>query len=156
MILAIVSDTHMNLYNVKKVLKDIEKADVLIHLGDNVEDAVYMSQYFRGRTIYVGGNCDYGIKAKSEVIEELGGIKFLIAHGHKYGVKGGLENLKSKALKEGIQVVLYGHTHISSLKFDGGIWFINPGSLSCGRDGAESYVLLSLENTRITPELIIV
>lgn len=155
MILAVVSDTHMNKTNIKKVLKGITKADVLIHLGDNVEDALYMSRHFKGRTIYVAGNCDYGVKVADDLVEELGGIKVFITHGHKYGVKSGVEILKNKAFLEGAQIAFYGHTHISSIKYEDEIWLINPGSASLGRDGAESYLLISVENTGITPELII-
>ncbi|MDP4090463.1 MAG: metallophosphoesterase family protein [Bacillota bacterium] len=156
MLIAVVSDTHRDTYAVSNVLKRIEKADILIHLGDNVRDAVEISQKFKGRTINVRGNCDYSPSVPADILEEIAGKKILITHGHNYDVKHGLSRLKQKAEFEGADIALYGHTHVSSIVYEGGIWYINPGSAWEGRDGAESMAMIEIIDGKINPWLVIV
>lgn len=156
MLIAVVSDTHRDSYSIGEVLKKIGKADLLIHLGDNVRDAVQMSSKFKGRTIYVKGNCDYAPSVPSELVEDIAGRRFFITHGHNYGVKQSLSLLCKKAKAEGAHVALYGHTHISSIVKEGGIYCINPGSASEGRDGCESIVMIEIKDDSIKPWLEVV
>lgn len=156
MLIAVVSDTHRDSYAVNKVLKKIGNADVLIHLGDNVRDAVDLSQKFKGRTIYVKGNCDFSPSMKAERVEEIAGKKIFITHGHNFGVKFGLSRLRERAEFEGAHIALYGHTHVSSIVYEGGIWFINPGSAWEGRDGSESIAMIEIKEGKINPWLVIV
>ncbi|NLZ47963.1 MAG: metallophosphoesterase [Clostridiales bacterium] len=156
MLIAVVSDTHRDTYTINEVLKKIDKADILIHLGDNVADAVEMSSKFKGRTIYVKGNCDYAPSVPSEIVEEIEGKKFFITHGHNYGVKQSLGQLKQKAELEGAHIVLYGHTHISSIVYEEGVCYLNPGSAWQGRDGCESIAMIELKDSNINPWLVIV
>ncbi len=156
MLIAVVSDTHRDTYAVKNVLKKIENADVLIHLGDNVADAVELSERFKGRTIYVKGNCDFSPSVQSVAVEVIEGKTLFITHGHNFNVKQGLSTLKRAAEAEKAHIALYGHTHISSIVFEGGIWYINPGSAWEGRDGAESIAMIELSEGKINPWLVIV
>lgn len=132
MLIAVVSDTHRDSYTIREVLKKIEQADVLIHLGDNVSDAVEMASKFKGRTIYVKGNCDFAPSVPSEIVEELGGKRFFITHGHNYGVKQSIGLLKQKAEHEGAHIALYGHTHISSVIYEGAYGVLIPVALGRG------------------------
>ena len=43
----------------KEVIKD---ADILIHLGDNIEDVEILEQDFEGKVYIVAGNCDYSVE----------------------------------------------------------------------------------------------
>lgn len=156
MLIAVVSDTHRDSYTIREVLKKIEQADVLIHLGDNVSDAVEMASKFKGRTIYVKGNCDFAPSVPSEIVEELGGKRFFITHGHNYGVKQSIGLLKQKAEHEGAHIALYGHTHISSVVYEGGLWCINPGSAWQGRDRSETIAMIEIKGGNINPWLVIV
>lgn len=156
MLIAVVSDTHRDSYTIKEVLKKIEKADLLIHLGDNVSDAVELSSKFKGRTIYVKGNCDYAPSVPSELVEEIEGKRFFITHGHNYGVKQSIGLLKQKAEQEGAHIALYGHTHISSVIYEGGIYFINPGSPYEPRDRSETIAMIEIKDGKINPWLVIV
>jgi putative phosphoesterase len=155
MLIAVVSDTHRDTYSINNVLKKIQKADILIHLGDNVKDATDLAQKFKGRTIYVKGNCDFVPSVESEVIEEIEGTRFLITHGHNFGVKQSLGRLKQRAQFEKVHVALYGHTHVSSVVFESGIWYVNPGSAWEGRDGSESIAMIEIAEGKINPWLVI-
>jgi putative phosphoesterase len=152
-LIAVVSDTHRDSYAIEKVLKKVGNADVLIHLGDNVEDAYEISKHFKGRTLFVRGNCDFGAAAKSEAVEILEGKTIFITHGHRYEVKYGLNSINFKAQEVGADIVLFGHTHRSLLEFEGGIWFINPGSASEARDKSESIAFIKIDERGISPSI---
>jgi putative phosphoesterase len=62
----------------------------------------------------VCGNCDFfGISdLPDRRVEEIGGYRFFLTHGHRYGVKYSLEAAMLAAADAGADVLLYGHTHI--------------------------------------------
>ena len=149
MVIAVVSDTHNYKEMVDNVIKSIEDVDMVIHLGDVVEDAKYIAQHFNGRTIYVRGNCDMSSSVPIERVEIIEGKKIFITHGHNYHVKEGLLRLKYKAEEIGADIVLYGHTHIASVEYHGGILFINPGSTSICRKGKNSIAILEINPNEV-------
>lgn len=53
-------------------------------------------------------------------------------------------------------VVIMGHTHLSFKKYFDGKWAINAGSVGRSREGNRlaSYVILTLDEDKITPEVI--
>jgi putative phosphoesterase len=104
------------------------------HLGDSARD---VSEFdFPGvEFISVLGNCDYMGGAPAERIYERGRARFFLTHGHKYGVKYGLDRLIGAAYKKKANICLFGHTHAPFLKEYEGIYFMNPGSLAFPRDG---------------------
>lgn len=156
MLVAVVSDTHGDSYAINSVLKSIAKADVLIHLGDNVRDAKEMASKFKGKTIYVRGNCDYSPTVKAELVENIGNKTFFITHGHNFAVKQTRLYLKERAKMEDANIALYGHTHIASIDYEEGIWYINPGSAGDARDGADSFAMIEITEGKINPWLVVV
>lgn len=154
MILAIVSDTHRYKFAISKVLQKIKHADILIHLGDNVEDLEAFADEFPGKIINVSGNCDFSPTVKSERIEIIEEQTIFITHGHKYDVKYGINNLKEKAINIGANIVLYGHTHVSKVDYDEGVWFINPGSPSLPRDGFASIAIIEINKGKVNPTIL--
>lgn len=131
--IAVVSDTHrMNRY-IDIAKKYIEDADVLIHLGDNVDDVEELSKGFKGTVYAVRGNCDYTDKYPSEQLIELEGKRIFITHGHLYGVKSTLNNIYYRAKELEANIVLFGHTHENLIIEEDSIKFMNPGSISLPR-----------------------
>jgi uncharacterized protein len=155
-LIAVVSDTHRDTYCINKILKKVEKADVLIHLGDNISDVEEIERNYKGKILAVRGNCDFGSMAKSELLEEIGGKKIFITHGHKYDVKYGLSKLLYRAEELGANIALYGHTHISSVEYERGVWLINPGSVGDARDGCESFALIEIGDRGIHTSIVTV
>lgn len=147
--IGVISDTHRYTGVIKKVIKVFENPDVIIHLGDNVQDVSAIEAIYKGKIINVKGNCDFMPDGPGEIFEEIGGKKFFITHGHKYDVKFGIEKLKYRASELGADVVLFGHTHISKIVFENGVWYINPGSPSLPRDGINSVAVIDIENDNI-------
>src|SRR5690606_26470360 len=82
----------------------------------------------------VRGNCDgYLATAPEEMMLTIEGTRLLLTHGHRHRVKQGLLALAYRAREAGVQVALYGHTHVPSVERVGDIVLINPGALMSGR-----------------------
>lgn len=140
----IFSDSHGNTNYMKKAIDGIRDISVIVHLGDCARDInEIMKEYPDYEYKTVTGNCDFSFVDDDEEIFELGGYKFLIVHGHKFGVKLGTEKLTEYAREKGIDAVLYGHTHISECYFDGDMLVMNPG---CGREYGASYGVIEIED----------
>lgn len=150
-IIGVVSDTHRNRYMIQTALENILNCDLVIHLGDNVQDVDEIAAKFKGKIINVKGNCDFSVSTASERIEIIEEKKFFITHGHTYNVKYNLNNLKVKAAEIEADVVLYGHTHVSEILFERGIWYINPGSAAFSRKGRNSIAFIDIVNGNINP-----
>ena len=154
MLIAVISDSHRDKEAMKSSIKKIKKADLLFHLGDNIDDVEFYRENFAGEIININGNCDFGCEELSEDIIEIQGVNFFITHGHKYGVKNDLMNLKYKAQEIGANVVLYGHTHIPCIDYEDKIWFINPGSISLSRTMNNTLGLINVNESKIVPSIV--
>ena len=149
--IGVISDTHRIANSIKQLEGEIKGLDVLIHLGDNVEDIPTIQKYYKGKIINVKGNCDFSTNVPNDRVEEICGKRIFITHGHRYSVKENLSKLRYKALETGAEIVLYGHTHIAQIDFEEGIWYINPGSASLPRDGATKFCYYKYHQECIEP-----
>jgi hypothetical protein len=154
--IGVMSDSHGNLKAVKQATAEMGQVDVIIHLGDYVEDALYLRTITNIPVHILKGNLDSFDKDGSITLETtLGGFKFFACHGHKYGVKNDLHRLYYAGLKKNAQVILYGHTHHAYIEEDGRILMMNPGSVGAPRMGdPESYGLITIENGEIDAKII--
>lgn len=124
----------------------------VIHLGDYYEDGTIMAEeYPHIRFHQVPGNCDrYRMMQPCPEIlcYPIGGVKLFMTHGHKHGVKSDICRLLADAGEQGVQAVLFGHTH-SPLCFqtEDGMWVMNPGT--CGSWGG-SVGLLEIADGKIS------
>ena len=107
----------------------VSTPDAVIFLGDILEDTLDIRSVFPGLPLYtVAGNCDYSYDDVKEI--RLGGKRFLLCHGHQFGVKMGLEKLYAEGVRRKVDVVLFGHTHTQFAETRDGILYLNPGSAS--------------------------
>ena len=95
MLVAVVSDTHRSDSCVKSIKTLIKDADILIHLGDNVEDAEELEREFKGEVYIVAGNCDFSRKYPKDRLIDIEGKKIFMTHGDLYAVKMGLNSIYS-------------------------------------------------------------
>lgn len=72
-----ISDTHGHNKEIIEALSSTDRPDLLIHLGDHVEDGEKISKIFELPIIIVKGNGDYGSSYKEDALVELAGKKFL-------------------------------------------------------------------------------
>lgn len=126
----VLSDSHRNSALIHEAIKAQPTAEVVIHLGDSeVDMSAIAAQYPEKMFVCVLGNCDWGVDLPTFSVKELNGVKLFCTHGHRYGVKSGLETAKAAAREAGAQVLLYGHTHQAVTDYDNGLYILNPGAL---------------------------
>ncbi len=160
----ILSDTHKNKDRLKRVLELHRDADGIIHLGDGYRD--FSGLDLGGIPLYrVRGNCDeedddFGTLSDEEFLD-IGGVRILMVHGHRHGVKFGLAKAASYAASNGADVFLYGHTHVPKEVYLGAgdragihllekpLWVFNPGSLGKPREGMPSFGLLTVRDGQV-------
>ena len=126
----VLSDSHGNLDNMVRAVEHFHP-DQVIHLGDGNRDfEALQKMYFHIPMYGVAGNCDRGVTAPEQYVDEIGGVKLFACHGHAYGVKTTLLHLYYAALELNATLALYGHTHAAKNETLRGMQFLNPGS--CG------------------------
>lgn len=157
MLVAIISDSHDNLDNLKKFLDWTlkNKVEKIICLGDvaRIESIKYLTHNFLGEIFLVKGNaCLYdekdlkkykNIKYYGEVGEiEIEGLKIGFVHEpekikHFNLLKVGLNKVdldkavldKSGLEKRSLDFIFYGHSHKPWLEKEGETFIANPGTL---------------------------
>lgn len=141
----VLSDTHGNFNKILKIFK-IENPDIIISAGDGVKDIEELSYIYENKIFYkVKGNCDFFERnCNEEEIFEIDNVKFYLTHGHLYGVKRDLEELRKRSKELSADISIYGHTHKENLELRENIIF-NPGAAEDGKYG----IILIDENKEI-------
>ena len=141
------SDSHGHTDYITSAIERIP-ADLIVHLGDKVYDIEKVSYIYDDLSFeYVSGNCDFDSYLPSTKIIEAEGFRILLTHGHPYNVKQSLLSLKSYAIENNVDCILYGHTHISECSYENGMLILNPGSGSV--PGDESFGVIEIEGGKI-------
>ena len=125
----VVSDTHGDMFTLRKAVLSQPQAEVIIHCGDGEEQSVWLKQNFPDKmVIAVKGNCDWcsSLPDCEEITIE--GKKIFITHGHLYNVKYTLNNLYYAAREKNADIVCFGHTHNPMSEYVDGLYVLNPGS----------------------------
>ena len=130
MLIAVVSDTHRVIKYIDLAKEVIKDADILIHLGDNIDDVEVLKSDFKGEVYAVAGNCDYSAQYPKEAIIEVNGRKIFFTHGDLYGVKSSMNSIYYRGRELEADIVLFGHTHQHIIEKEKGIILMNPGSIS--------------------------
>lgn len=155
----VISDTHGDTDKAEEILRKNDNIDLIIHLGDYFRDAQKISSEFPSIAIeYIYGNSDFMIgEVPAEKLLECGGKKIFVTHGHRYSVKWDYDKLHKKAQEMGVDLLLFGHTHVADVVKAEGYYLVNPGSISDSRsDDTESYALIEIEKGEISINVIYV
>ena len=138
----VVSDSHGRYSTLNKIIRNQPSAEVVLFLGDGVEEFEDLKlEYPEKMFIGVKGNNDFFCKLPISEERTVEGKKIYMTHGHSCGVKHGLEMLKAEGRKCGADIVLYGHTHISDIEYDDGMYIMNPGAAYY-----QSYGVIDIQN----------
>ncbi len=130
----VVSDTHGHNRDFLEAAIDIEKVDMLFHLGDYVKDAKKIAQILKLDYMTVRGNGDYGIMDVNEdELLEINGKKIFLTHGHRYQLGYNFDKLYTRGHELSADLILFGHTHVPIIHREKGIILMNPGSPSIPR-----------------------
>jgi len=114
--IAIVSDTHDNIPNFKKVIDFLnkEKVDLMLHCGDicNQETIDEAVKSFKGEIKFVRGNGDYDLHNIPEKMEiELDNKKIAFIHYPDKARELAESKNSSRVSGQEYDLVFYGHTH---------------------------------------------
>ena len=119
MTLLILSDSHGRADCMAEAIHRV-KPDGILFAGDGLRDLSHCD--ISCPLWAVRGNCDWShtplIVGESSLLPEdeelitIEGIRILLTHGHRYGVKGGLGTAAAHALSRQADVLVFGHTHI--------------------------------------------
>lgn len=131
----VVSDSHDNYLYFKRAVEKEKDCGALIFLGDGERDFDIVTRNLTIDTYRVRGNNDWDSSTAPSAVVSIGGRKFFICHGHRYGVNSGLERLALAAKENECECALFGHTHCRHYSFEQGVHIFNPGSVSLPRDG---------------------
>ena len=91
------SDSHQDVKAVSRLLSRVDEYDKVVFCGDGIEHVWEYRDLYLKKFEMVRGNCDDYL-APEEITFFAGGIKFFVAHGHRYGVRSRLDMLSSTAL----------------------------------------------------------
>jgi len=147
--LGIISDTHGHEEAWTDALRQWGTIDGVLHAGDVLSDvSTGLEEMIRTAPFPVvisRGNCDYP-EHESLIGRPImapyatvwwNSLLILVAHGAPF------QPLRALALQCGADLVVYGHTHVSSIVREQKTIFLNPGSASLpkGRDPASAALL---------------
>ena len=146
----VMSDSHDSRQRVLNAVA-LESPQWILHLGDNISDTVDIKLMHPDIPLRaVRGNCDRfsgGLDIDEFVLEDK---RFLMTHGHLFGVKLGKTSIIQEAVNRGVDVLLFGHTHIQYYSVVDNLTILNPGSLG---SGDKSYAVLEIKNGVVSCEL---
>ena len=139
---AVLSDTHGLLR--REVVAEIQGCTHILHAGDIVEEMDLDELRLYGSVYAVRGNNDLwqpGLRDLAGILRfEIAGVSFLMTHD-RYDVPRNLN---------GIQAVIFGHSHRYSEEWKDGRLWLNPGSCGRARFGGDiTLARLKLQNGRI-------
>lgn len=124
MTLLILSDSHGRPDRIREAVRRV-RPDGILFAGDGLRDLTYGNPPAlpEGCPLWaVAGNCDWltspiivggvALEPESEELITVEGVRILLTHGHKYGVKGGLGAVIARAVARQADVLIFGHTHL--------------------------------------------
>jgi putative phosphoesterase len=140
------SDSHGNLQNIEKIVKNEPKAEIFVHLGDTEPEVASLSARHPDKDIrYVRGNNDYSASAPLFLIIDTPLARIFACHGNRHRVYDGTDILRNAAIENDCKVACFGHTHRYHYAYDDGVYLLNPGSCARPRDSlVPSYAFIDL------------
>lgn len=150
----VVSDTHGRIEPFLEKIENEKDIELIIHLGDMVDDAKKIQERTNLPMFSIRGNNDYmDVNTPWKQLIHLECHKVLITHGHKERVNFGISSLVYSAKEAQVDMVMYGHTHVYHFEEVDGIKVLNPGSAGYDRGFEyESFVIMNIDKDSINIE----
>lgn len=160
-IIGLISDTHVPVRAKEipsEVFKVFENVDYIVHAGDLVQLSVIDELEQIAPVLVVFGNMDGPeIRGRLSKMNSFRVFDWKIGVTHNPGTLFGTGKMREIAKINGFNVLVYGHTHSPSIKWEGNVLLVNPGSPtnpSPSFIGKPSVGLLKVTKTRIMPQII--
>jgi len=157
----LISDTHIPVRAKsipKKVFEVFDKVDFIVHAGDLVEMSVIDELEQLAPVLAVYGNMDGPeIRGKLPKMNSVKAFDWKIGVMHDPGALFGMRKMRETAKKNDFDVLVYGHTHNSSIRWEENTLFINPGSPTNPMPPfitKPTVALLRITKEKITPAII--
>ena len=159
--IGLISDTHIPVRAraiPKKVCQIFEKADFILHAGDLVQLSVIDELEQFAPVLAVCGNMDGPeVRGKLPKINSLRILDWKIGLTHDPGALFGMGKMREITNQNNFDVLVYGHTHSASARWEGNTLYINPGSPTNPAPpfmAKPSIALLHVTKEKVTPEII--
>ena len=133
--IGIMGDTHGDVFSMQQAVAVAGPVEFWLHTGDFYRDSLLLAAIASVPVTAVAGNCDGRAEAKPDEFIEVAGYRLWLTHGHRYGVKNDLSELREWALLYEADVVVFGHTHQPFVGNESRLLFFNPGSPAMPRRG---------------------
>ena len=155
--IAILSDSHDNIWKLAKAIPTLAEADAVIHCGDLISPfmIIRLIQGMGGKPVHiVWGNNDGDrgliaeVASKAENIKLHGDFADLELGGLKIGVNHYPKVARSLAESGSYDVVCYGHDHIAHEEKVGKTLLLNPGELM-GLQGRSTIAIFETETQTV-------
>lgn len=153
--IVVMSDTHLDRVTPRfeaLCARYCDGADLVVHLGDWARSSVldFMEQY--PLEAVLGNMDDHHLRDRlplKKVVQVLG-FRIGIVHGW-----GAAHDLRAKLRNEfdGVDAILFGHTHTPFIGNEGGVLWFNPGSVFHGRQGTSPSIGILHVETSIRAEI---
>lgn len=133
----VISDTHGRDAHIRQwALAHRPMWDAVIHAGDFFRDGVRLAQALDLPLYGAQGNNDLDPAAPWERCWTDGKWRVGVVHGHQWPAPSRSQGLDHWARERGLDVVVYGHSHVPEAMLDAGVWRINPGAIHAPRQGS--------------------
>ena len=144
--IALISDTHGIV--TRALIEIISGVHMIIHAGDIGSEKIFTQLSYVAPVIAVSGNIDgWNRLLPDEETIEVDGIYIYVAHI--------LENISITPKAAGIDIVVFGHTHVPSIGQEADIIYINPGSPTLPRSNTGPTIgMLEIDSGEIKPSIL--
>jgi phosphoesterase, MJ0936 family len=146
----IVSDSHGSFGDLQKIIVRETPFDLLIHLGDGIEELLRLKLMKDFNLDGVTGNNDPRDVFPTHLVLKLGHYPCFFTHGHLYQVTDHLDSLVAAAKKEKVAIAFYGHTHCYNDQEYKGVRLVNPGTVCRYLNKRPSYAVMLIEQRRLS------
>ena len=146
----VVSDSHRDQYTLEKIIKKEADANLIIHLGDGIDEFEDLMLYTRKNNISVKGNSDTDSISHSDIkTVTVCDKKLFLSHGHIFNVKDKYDDIIKNARAENADLCLFGHTHMQHISTVDGMTVLNPGAVY----SLQQYAVIKITDGNIHAEL---
>ena len=159
--IGLIADTHVPA-RAREIPKEVfvvfENVDFIVHAGDLVDLSVIDELEQLAPVLAVHGNMDGPeIRGKLPKMNTVKVFDWKIGVMHNPGALFGTRKMREIALQNSFDALVFGHTHNSSIRWEGNKLFINPGSPTNPVPpfiSKPSVALLRVSKERVVPEIV--
>ncbi len=157
-LIGVISDTHIpeRADSIPEIVFEIFKdVDLILHAGDLVSLSVKNKLETISPVICVQGNMDryMGLKLPERKKLNLEGVEIGLTHGDVYP-RGDTQQLRYIGLEMGVEVLITGHTHWSSIKKMPDMLLLNPGSPTVPRLSDPTVMTIEIDDGKLDARIV--